>query len=302
VSDANEAPAVGPGDDAALPAPRDPAESVRRLVSLFDLERLDRDLFRASGRGPWGMQRLFGGQVAAQALRAAANTVDVDHRPHSFHGYFLRPGIPKTPVIMQVDRIRDGRSFTTRRVNAIQEGEAIFSLIASFHRDEPDREYQSPPPAGVPDPDADVEWFRSPMARFDTWSPFEVRELAPTPADERGRIASTRRVWMRTRAPVDGDQLLHDCLLTFLSDMGAMYAAILPVAAGRGTEVMGASLDHAVWFHRPVRLDEWVLFDLSPVSNAGSRGLVHGTFHTREGVHAASMSQEALLRFVGRRG
>jgi acyl-CoA thioesterase-2 len=287
--------------DDDLREPRDPTEAVARLVALFDLERLDRDLFRASPRGPWPMGRLFGGQVAAQALCAAAKTVDVAHHPHSLHSYFLRPGSPSTPVIMQVDRIRDGQSFTTRRVNAIQEGEAIFTLIASFHRDEPDREYQVPLPADVPDPeDATFEWFRSPMSRFDTWSPFEVRELPPSRRDDEGRIASTRRVWMRTRAPIADDELLHDCVLTFVSDMGAMYAAVVPVAQGETGNLMGASLDHAVWFHRRARLDEWFLYDLSPVSNAGSRGLVHGTFHTRDGVLVASVAQEALIRFPNR--
>jgi acyl-CoA thioesterase-2 len=271
------------------------ADAVQRLLDLLDLERLDRDLFRAAVTGPWPTGRLFGGQVAAQALRAAAHTVDVDHHPHSLHGYFLRPGSPATPVLLHVDRIRDGRSFTTRRVVAVQEGEAIFTLGASFHRDEPDGEYQAPPPAGVPPPDADVDWYESPLSRFGTAGPFDVRELAPSKPDARGAIETTRRVWVRVRSALDDDRALHACLLTFVSDMGAVYAAAIPVGGELGT-IMGASLDHAVWFHRPIRLDEWVLYDLRPVSNAGSRGLVNGTFHTHEGVLGASVAQEALIR------
>jgi acyl-CoA thioesterase-2 len=278
-----------PDDDAAA------VKSVERLLALLDLERLDRDLFRADVPGPWPTGRLFGGQVAAQALRAAVNTVDVEHHPHSLHGYFLRPGSPEMPVLLHVDRIRDGRSFTTRRVVAVQDGEAIFTANVSFHTDEESAEYQVPPPAGVPDPESDFEWYESPLSRFGFAGPLEVRELAPTPRDERGAIETTRRTWVRTRTRVPDDRALHACLLTFVSDMGAVYAAAIPVGGKLGT-VMGASLDHAVWFHRPVRLDDWVLFDLRPLSNAGSRGLVQGTFHTRDGVLAASVVQEALVR------
>jgi acyl-CoA thioesterase II len=270
------------------------ARAVERLLALLELERIDRDLFRADAGGAWPTGRLFGGQVAAQALRAAINTVDVDHHPHSMHGYFLRPGSPKVPVLLHADRIRDGRSFTTRRVVAVQEGEAIFTLNASFHKDEPHREYQVPLPE-VPGPDDDVDWYESPMSRFGEAGPFEVRELPPARRDERGSIETTRRVWVRVRARLADDPALHACLLTFVSDMGAVYAAALPIGGGLGT-IMGASLDHSIWFHRPVRLDEWVLYDLWPVSNAGSRGLVHGAFHARDGVLGASVAQEALIR------
>jgi acyl-CoA thioesterase II len=272
--------------------------SVQRLVALLELERLDRDLYRADVPGPFPTGRLFGGQVAAQALRAAAYTVDVEHYVHSLHGYFLRPGSPATPVLLHVDRIRDGRSFTTRRVVAVQEGEAIFTLNVSFHRDEPDGEYAVALPAGVPDPESDTQWYESPLSRFGFTGPFEVRELPPAEPDERGDIATTRRVWLRVRAEVGDDRVLHACLLTFVSDMGAVYAAAIPVL-GAGIEpprVMGASLDHSVWFHRSIRLDDWVLYDLRPISNAGSRGLVYGTFHSRDGVLAASVAQEALIR------
>jgi acyl-CoA thioesterase-2 len=249
--------------------------SVDQLLTMLDLERLDRDLYRAPVTDRREEGRLFGGMVAAQALRAATLTVETDHHVHSLHGYFLRPGKPRAPLLLHVDRIRDGRSFTTRRVVARQDGEAIFSLSSSFHKDEPDGEYASPIPAGVPDPDADVEWYASPIRNIEGFSPLELRNFAPTPADERGHIESTRRVWVRTRGALPDDRALHACVLTFVSDMGAVLAAAIAVGGTFGT-VMGASLDHAVWFHR----------------------LVTGSFHSRDGVHGASVAQEALVRHM----
>ncbi len=286
----SEPPDLGPSPDVEPP-------TVDRLLTLLELERLDRDLFRAAVPMQTHTGRLFGGQVAAQALRAATHTVEVDHHPHSLHGYFLRPGSPETPVLLHVDRIRDGRSFTTRTVVAIQEGEAIFELIASFHRDEPAAEYQTPLPADVPDPEGNALWHDSPISRFSLASPFEMREMKNPGPDERGLLTSTRRVWLRTRGALPDDRALHACVITFVSDMGAVYAAALAVGGGMGI-TMGASLDHAVWFHRPIRPDDWMLFDLRPVSNSGSRGLVHGTMHARDGVLGASVAQEALIRPV----
>ena len=287
-------PGAGPPPDLEPPPDVEPP-TVDRLLGLLDVERLDRHLFRAAVPAHTPNGRLFGGQVAAQALRAATLTVDAEHHPHSLHGYFLRPGSPATPAILQVDRIRDGRSFTTRTVVAIQEGEAIFELTASFHKDEPASEYQVQLPEGVPDPEGDFDWHESLIARFSAASPFEMREVPNPPPDSRGLLPSTRRVWMRTRGALPDDRALHACVLTFISDMGAVFAAALAVGGGFGI-TMGASLDHAVWFHRHIRPDEWLLFDLKPVSNAGSRGLVHGTMHTRDGVLGASVTQEALIR------
>lgn len=269
--------------------------TVERLLWLLDLERLDRDLFR--GRSPANRSngRLFGGQVAAQALRAATLTVDNDHHPHSLHGYFLRPGLPGRRLILQVDRIRDGRSFTTRRVVAVQDGEAIFSLSASFHTVEDGGEYQVPLASDIPRPDDDFDWIETPLRAFSSGSPFEAREMGSQPPDERGVLTSTRRVWLRTRGPLPDDRSLHACVLTYISDMGAVFASrrALRLQWGAG---MGASLDHAIWFHRPVRPDEWLLYDLRPLSNSGARGLVLGTIHDIHGAHGASVTQEALVR------
>jgi acyl-CoA thioesterase-2 len=266
--------------------------TVERLVWLLDLEQLDRDLFRARSPRHRPNGRLFGGQVAAQALRAATLTVEVEHHPHSLHGYFLRPGLPGRPMILSVDRIRDGRSFTTRRVVAIQDGEAIFSLSASFHQDEPAGEYQTPIGLDVPGPESSI----SEQSAFssDSGSPFDLRSI-DTPADD-AAFASTRRVWVRTNGALPDERALHACVLTYISDMGAVMAARKALRIPWTGGGMAASLDHALWFHRPIRADQWVLFDLRPLSNASSRGLVLGTMHDEHGVHGASMTQEALVR------
>lgn len=272
--------------------------TVDRLLDVLDLERLDRDLFRspeASTHHPAGM-RLFGGQVAAQALRAATLTVDTDHHPHSLHGYFLRPGDPAVPLILHVDRIRNGSSFTTRRVVAVQGGEAIFSLSSSFHKDEDGGEYAPAMPDGIPEPDdPDAEWEVTMFAEYNRRSPFEIRELPMEPKDDRGRYGSTRRIWIRTRGPLPEDRSLRACVAAFVSDLGAVFAAARTVGGGPGT-IMGASLDHAVWFHRPLPLDEWTLYDIHPVSSGGARGLVRGAMYRRDGTLAVSVAQEALVR------
>ncbi|MEA3018629.1 MAG: acyl-CoA thioesterase [Actinomycetota bacterium] len=269
--------------------------TVDRLLWLLHLERLDRDLFRARSPRHRPNGRLFGGQVAAQALRAATLTVDVDHHPHSLHGYFLRPGLPRRPLILSVDRIRDGRSFTTRRVVVIQDGEAIFSLSASFQQLEPSAEHQLPIAHDASGPEGDDELVM-PTRVIDIESPFETRELLPPPPDERDVYESTRRVWIRTKGPLPDDRSLHACVLTYISDMGAVWAARAPLKVPWSQGGMAASLDHAMWFHRPIRPDGWILYDLRPLSNANSRGLVLGTMHDQAGVHGVTMTQEALVR------
>jgi acyl-CoA thioesterase-2 len=275
--------------------------SLDRLISLFDLKEIGDDTFEAPNpmRGPW--TRVFGGQVAAQAVRASQLTVATERAIHSTHAYFIRPGRPGEPIEMHVERPRDGRSFTSRRVKAVQNGEVIFDMIASFHRPEPGPEYQIPIAIDVPAPEEAPE-PQGMFGRMRSVMPFDMRELGPTePVD--GVYRSTRRAWFRTMGSLPDDPLIHTCVLAFASDMGVVSAARVPVAGEAEWErFMGASLDHAVWFHRPIRADEWILFDLRTVSSYGARGLAAGTMHTQGGVLAVSVAQEALIRPVRAEG
>jgi acyl-CoA thioesterase-2 len=267
---------------------------MERLLRLLTLEPTTPDVFRA--RVPdEGPERLFGGHVAAQALRAATLTVDDGRLPHSLHAYFLRPGRLGDDLVLSVDRARDGRSFTTRRVTVVQSGETIFVLDASFAVPEPGDDWQLPGPQGVPDPEA-VGGAESPISRFLAMSPFELR---PVVAPERGEFPMIHPFWVRTVGPLPDDPALHTCALTYMSDMGVVGSARAPTST-LPKVFIGASLDHAVWFHRPVRADEWLLFSVEPVTNFAARGLARGTFHTADGVLVASVAQEALLRSTGR--
>lgn len=272
------------------------SDPVDRLLALFELEVEGSDRFRVANPDPGYGPRVFGGQVAAQALRAAVATVGPDRSPHSLHAYFIRPGAPGVPIWFEVERTRDGRSFTTRRVVAGQGDEVIFEMSTSLHVVEPGVDYQMPLPADVEPPDAlgDRVSF-IPREQLDRL-PVEMRELGATEADENGWHASTRRVWMRIRRALSDDPLLHVCVLTFLSDMGAVMGARAPLPEQPIHRIMAASLDHAVWFHRPIRADGWFLYDLHAVSNAGARGLTRGTMHALDGTLGVSVAQEALLR------
>ncbi|MBA3652646.1 MAG: thioesterase family protein [Actinobacteria bacterium] len=266
-------------------------DAADRLQRLLTLEPAGRDRFEAVTPSD-GPGRLFGGQVAAQSLRAATLTVDGARPPHSFHAYFVRPGRPGTPLVLDVIRIRDGRSFTTRAVTATQGGEAIFFLAASFHAAEPGDDWQLPARDDVDGP-GDAEVTPSPLARFESMMPFEIRPAA-------GRSAmgfALHPFWVRVGGTLPDDAALHACCLAFMSDMGVVGSALAPNATVQ--PFMGASLDHAVWFHRPARADEWLLFDVAPVSNFGARGLARGSMHTEDGALVASIAQEALLRPAG---
>jgi acyl-CoA thioesterase-2 len=274
------------------------SDAVDRLMGLLDLERVGPDRYRTDNPDPgWG-HRVFGGQVAAQAIRAAVATVEPDRYPHSLHAYFIRPGRPGVPIDFDVERTRDGRSFTTRRVLARQRDEVIFEMSTSFHVTEPGVDYQMPLRTDVPAPAevSDRVSFIPDEAR--DWLPVELREVGASPPDEHGWYASTRRVWMRVKRPLVDDSLLHACMLTYLSDMGAVMGARAPLKEQPVSRLMAASLDHAVWFHRPIRADEWFLYDLHAVSNAGARGLTRGTMHAIDGVLGVSVAQEALLRVL----
>ncbi len=262
------------------------------MVDLFDLERVDHDTYRApiSGIGPGRFTgaRLFGGQIASQALRAAASSVEVDHAVNSLHAYFLRPGRFGVPVDYLVDRIRDGSSFTTRRVVAMQDGVAILNLDASFHREEPGEEHQPPSPMGLVDPPEmaappdDPPWMRG--------RPVETR-WAVAPED------GPRTMWVRVPARLPDDPTLHACLITFLSDMGPVGVVGGSIGAPRGQRMM-ASLDHCMWFHHPARADEWLLYQLEAVATGRARGVARGTIWTRDGTLVVSLVQEVLARPV----
>src|SRR5215831_9054279 len=259
------------------------------LIDLLALEQLEVNLFR--GLSPdENRQRVFGGQVAGQALIAAGRTVD-HGMVHSLHAYFLRPGDPRVPIIYEVDRIRDGRSFTTRRVVGIQHGRAIFNLQASFHVQESGLDHQLPMP-DVPDPES-LPDFKSRLERYrdmlGDWyerpRPLDTRYVEGDPIGRRHRTPQPRqRVWMRADGDLPDDPVLHACVVTYASDMTLLDTTLLPHGVGWADDsVQMASLDHAMWFHRPFRADEWLLYDQITPSTFGSRGLASGSIFTRDG-------------------
>jgi acyl-CoA thioesterase-2 len=269
----------------------DPHEPVRYLLSTLDLADDGPDRF-VGENGEGGGPRLFGGLVAAQALRAAQRTVTADHAVNSLHAYFLRPGRTGTPVTYAVDRIRDGSSFTTRRVVALQGKEAIFNLESSFHRAEEGDEYQLPSLVDLASPPGDA-----PPVRFEGQRggahrrPFELRD-----ADLRTEPEPARAVWIRAAAPLPDDPAMHACVVTFLSDMGPVMAVRRRLGSFPFGMGMTASLDHCVWFHRPVRADGWLLYRLDAVAAHGARGVAQGEMWTQDGLLAVSVMQEGLVR------
>jgi len=272
------------------------------LVRLLDLEQLEVNLFRGVSP-PESPTRVFGGQVAGQALVAAGRTVPDDRSVHSLHAYFVRPGDPRVPIVYETERVRDGRSFTTRRVLAIQHGEAIFSLSASFQLHEDGLEHSVPPPTDVPAPDTlptigervvrgdDAGW----LAR--TPRPIDMRfvdePIWSTTRD--GGSDAPVRVWMRADGSLPDDRLLHVCLLTYASDM-TLLGSVVARHDVPSDRLQMASLDHAMWFHRPFRADEWLLYTCYSPSASGSRGLATGRFTTQDGVLVATTVQEGLVR------
>lgn len=276
------------------------------LVNLLELERLEHNIYRGQNRNI-GTGRLYGGQVLAQALVAAQRTVG-DERPiHSMHGYFILAGDLAVPVVYFVDRLRDGRSFATRRVTAIQHGKAIFELSASFHRTEEGHGHQveMPDVRGPEESPSELDVLRArageipePLRSLLT----QDRPLDFRPADEGNPFDTSprpplRRYWVRTVGALGDGALEHQAVLAYASDYGLLGAALNPHGLGfRDPRVMVASLDHSIWFHRPFRMDEWLLYvSESPVS-ARARGFARGTFFTRDGVLVASTAQEGLIR------
>jgi acyl-CoA thioesterase-2 len=285
-----------------------PQDTVDDLVQLLDLEAIEVNIFR--GVSPdVKVQRVFGGQVAGQALVAASRTVDPEHdHVNSLHAYFLRPGDPSVPIVYEVDRIRDGRSFTTRRVLAIQHGKAIFNLSASFQRPEPGLDHQLPMPDDVPAPESLPDFKARWAARaaelgewYDRPRPIDTRHVDVEPADRDHPLPPRQLVWFRADGRLPDDPILHACIATYASDMTLLDTSLLP-HGGSYTEsrLMMASLDHAMWFHRPFRADEWMLYVQDTPSASGARGLARGLMYTRTGELAVSVVQEGLIRVANR--
>jgi acyl-CoA thioesterase-2 len=281
------------------------ASAVQDLLNVLDLEPLEVNLFR--GRSPQvGWQRVFGGQVIGQALVAATRTVE-GRLPHSLHAYFLLAGDPKVPIIYEVDRIRDGKSFTTRRVVAIQHGQPIFSMSVSFHADEPGLDHQATMPT-VPKPDklpseSEIKervlpLMPDPVRRYyERERPIEFRPV------EFGRYLGKKsetsefNVWIRTTGALPDDPAIHRCVLAYASDMMLLDTAL--VRHGRSLfekNFMAASLDHALWFHRPFRADDWLLYAQDSPNLHGARGFARGLIFAADGTLVASVTQEGLLR------
>ena len=281
-------------------------QAVDELIALLDLEELEENIFR--GRSPQEQrQRVFGGQVAGQALVAAGRTVERGI-VHSLHAYFLRPGDPTRPIVYQVDRIRDGRTFTTRRVVAIQHGRAIFHLSASFQPDEAGPDHQMPMPE-APDPETLptaieritplLPTLPTPMRQWLTRDrPIDVRAVDAA-ADPFHPVARPPRqlLWFRAAGRLPDPLLLHHCVAAYASDLSLLDTATLPHAiAWNDPGHLMASLDHAMWFHRPFRADEWLLYAQESPSAHGARGFATGNIFTRDGKLVVSVAQEGLIR------
>ncbi|MFH8799393.1 acyl-CoA thioesterase [Streptomyces sp. NPDC017936] len=293
------------------------SQALHDLLDLLDLEQIEENIFRGRSRSAV-VPRVFGGQVAAQALVAAGRTVPPDRPAHSLHAYFLRTGDPGAPIVYNVERIRDGRSFTTRRVVAVQHGRPIFSLSASFQAFEEGLDHQvvmppAPDPATLPTSEDRLRGYGhldpAVVERFlEARQAIDLRHVDEPPYGRFGEPREPRsQVWFRTNGKladdaspdsVPADPHLHVVLATYVSDMTLLDSVLL--AHGRGGwavgDVVGASLDHAMWFHRPFRADEWLLYDQESPSSSGGRGLGQGRIYTRDGRLAVSVIQEGVVR------
>jgi acyl-CoA thioesterase-2 len=284
-------------------------ESLKELLDLLDLEQIELDIYR--GRSPKErFQRVFGGQVAAQALVAAGRTVPDDRMVHSLHAYFIRPGDPAVPIVYNVDRQRDGRSFTTRRVVAIQHGRPIFTMSASFHILESGVSHQAAAMPEVPAPQALPTWEERMMTLFghepgwrdllSTPRPVDARYVTPLTWEAQRDpelISSETQVWFRYDAELPADPLLHIVLAAYASDYTLVDTVLLAHGLAWGaSNVIGASLDHAMWFHRPFRADDWLLYAQESPWSGGARGLARGQMFTASGELVVSVVQECMIR------
>ncbi len=286
------------------------SQALDALLDLLDLERIEEDIFRGRSRSAI-VPRVFGGQVAAQALVAAGRTVPEDRTAHSLHAYFLRMGDPGAPIVYTVDRIRDGRSFTTRRVVAVQHGQPIFHLSASFQTYEDGLDHQAlmppaPDPETLPTAEEVLPGYRHLFAdpgiaerMLEARAAVDLRYVQEPPWATAAQPRAPRsQVWFRTNGKLADDPLLHICLATYVSDTDAARLGAARARPGRlgGRRRGGRLLDHAMWFHRPFRADEWLLYDQESPSSSGGRGLGQARIYTRDGRLAISVIQEGVVR------
>ncbi|MCB0547413.1 MAG: acyl-CoA thioesterase II [Phaeodactylibacter sp.] len=283
-------------------------KNIRELLGLLNLEAIEENIFRGQSRSV-GSQRVFGGQVLAQALQAAIHTVPEGRMVHSLHAYFILPGDIELPIVFEVDRIRDGGSFTTRRIKAIQKGQAIFNMSASFQKKQEgfDHQISMPnvtPPDGLMSWDQLVEEFGAKLPenirRFlEIDHPIEFRPVERVHPMLAGKRQPQRHVWMRTKGEMPDDNTAHQAVLAYASDYNLLTTALLP----HGDQVAGAniqlaSLDHGMWFHRDFRMDDWLLYAIDSPSASGARGFTRGSVFDQEGRLVASVVQEGLMRPV----
>ncbi|MEE2522947.1 acyl-CoA thioesterase II [Pseudarthrobacter sp. J75] len=294
--------------EAGLPAApgADPTQTLIELLTLGDLEgaRTSEDIFLGpSQQQP--MQRVFGGQVLAQSLIASIRTVEPDRAVHSMHGYFLRPGDANKPITFGVERLRDGRSFSARRVHAYQDGAPILSMIASFQAGDEGIEHQSDMPEGIPDPESLpttaelLGAFDHPVAKHWAYErPFDIRHVDPALyVSANGERSARNAVWMKTFGPLPDDANLHRAALAYASDYTLLESILRRHSLSWITPGMSvASLDHAMWWHRDARADEWLLYVQESPSAQGARGLATGKIFNRAGQHVASVAQEGMVR------
>ena len=286
--------------------PPESQAAMDQLLATLDLEKLEENLFRGSSPQV-GWQRVFGGQVIAQALMAAQRTVADDRFVHSLHAYFIRPGDPSVPIVYQVDRIRDGSSFATRWIVAIQHGHPIFSMSASFQVEEGGLDHQVPmPPVTPPEKLMGEKEFKelflaqAPEVVRKYWSqdrPIEIRPVSLVHYLTKDKLEPRQDIWGRAGGAVPADRHYQACILAYLSDMTLLDTSLYP----HGTSIFNpklqvASLDHAMWFHRPCTMDDWLLYTQDSPSSSGARGMTRGGLYTRSGTLVASVAQEGLIR------
>lgn len=283
--------------------------SLDEVVRLLDLEKLEVGLFRGSQPAESDLVRVFGGQVASQALMAAQHTVPDDRHVHSMHLYFILGGDPSIPIVYDVENVRDGRSFTTRRVAARQHGEIIFYMTASFQIDEPGWDHQDAMP-DVPSPEDSItmneiiemanpksaeRWKRE-------WSSFDIRYVGDNRAEDdpqRRLVPAVQRLWFRADGTLPKSRHVHNAAFTYISDLSLLGASLVPHGVVMGSpQVQPASLDHTIWFHRPIAADEWLLYDQTSPSASGARGLSTARVFSQDGTLVATVAQEGLIRRV----